>query len=362
MLVNAAAQSHFKFDRLAPLPMASRKSPTTYHRRTVSCLAVASYHEHYNHPAYLASGGNNQLYDTIIPEGSASPVHHQTRHAHRKSEGAISLDQLQKGLSGAGVSNVNTSAAEAKENKDATNNTITMPQNEASERPVLQSSFSDSGCFVSFESPQAQSTTIDLDSPFAFSTLRCCQCSDSCHRLFDSRQSTLHFWASSYFLSHLLFSNRPSCVCIESLSSFQKLNVGSPVNTPRRSLLSDLLNNQAAPTRLEQNANRRRMLKSMRRYSVDASEMDFTLGGRPSSRGSPLTTISSEGEGALLIDSHQGFNATPTVRYLRNPCHAAVKTKLMPSAYRGSLVRRSSNGKAEDEETPDYFASEDRVW
>lgn len=93
-------------------------SPTTYHRRTVSCLAVASYHEHYNHPAYLASGGNNQLYDTIIPEGSASPVHHQTRHAHRKSEGAISLDQLQKGLSGAGVSNVNTSAAEAKENKD----------------------------------------------------------------------------------------------------------------------------------------------------------------------------------------------------------------------------------------------------
>jgi hypothetical protein len=122
------------------------------------------------------------------------------------------------------------------------------------------------------------------------------------------------------------------------------------------------LNNQAAPTRLEQNANRRRMLKSMRRYSVDASEMDFTLGGRPSSRGSPLTTISSEGEGALLIDSHQGFNATPTVRYLRNPCHAAVKTKLMPSAYRGSLVRRSSNGTGEDGETPDYFASEDRVW
>jgi hypothetical protein len=78
-------------------------------------LAVASYHEHYNHPAYLASGGNNQLYDTIIPEGSASPVHHQTRHVQRKSEGAISLDQLQKGLSGAGVSNVNTSAAEAKD-------------------------------------------------------------------------------------------------------------------------------------------------------------------------------------------------------------------------------------------------------
>ncbi|KAF9340885.1 hypothetical protein BGZ91_012015 [Linnemannia elongata] len=276
MLVNAAAQSHFKFDRLAPLPMAGRKSPTTYHRRTVSCLAVASYHEHYNHPAYLASGGNNQLYDTIIPEGSASPVH-QTRHAHRKSEGAISLDQLQKGLSGAGVSNVNTSAAEAKDNKDGNFTTVNVSSGPLSAKVI-------------------------------------------------------------------------------------KLNVGSPVNTPRRSLLSDLLNNQAAPTRLEQNANRRRMLKSMRRYSVDASEMDFTLGGRPSSRGSPLTTISSEGEGALLIDSHQGFNATPTVRYLRNPCHAAVKTKLMPSAYRGSLVRRSSNGKAEDEETPDYFASEDRVW
>ncbi|KAG0284188.1 hypothetical protein BGZ97_008278 [Linnemannia gamsii] len=263
MLVNAASQSHFKFDRLAPLPMAGRKSPTTYHRRTVSCLAVASYHEHYNHPAYLASGGNNQLYDTIIPEGSASPVHHQTRHVQRKSEGAISLDQLQKGLSGAGVSNVNTSAAEAKDiSKDGNFTTVNVSSGPLSGKVI-------------------------------------------------------------------------------------KLNVASPANTPRRSLLSDLLNNQAAPTRLEQNANRRRMLKSMRRYSVDASEMDFTLGGRPSSRGSPLTTISSEGEGA---------------RYLRNPCHAAVKTKLMPSAYRGSLVRRSSNGTGEDGETPDYFASEDRVW
>ncbi|KAG9069095.1 hypothetical protein KI688_009990 [Linnemannia hyalina] len=277
MLVNAASQSHFKFDRLAPLPMAGRKSPTTYHRRTVSCLAVASYHEHYNHPAYLASGGSNQLYDTIIPEGSASPVHHQTRHAHRKSEGAISLDQLQKGLSGAGVSNVNTSTAEAKDNKDGNFTTVNVSSGPLSGKVI-------------------------------------------------------------------------------------KLNAASPVNTPRRSLLSDLLNNQAAPTRLEQNANRRRMLKSMRRYSVDASEMDFTLGGRPSSRGSPLTTISSEGEGALLIDNHQGFNATPTVRYLRNPCHATVKTKLMPSAYRGSMARRSSNSTAEDEETPDYFASEDRVW
>lgn len=231
-----------------------------------------------------------------------------------------------------------------------------MPQKEASERPVPQSSFSDSGCFVGFESPKAQSTTLDSDNPFGFSTLLCCQCTDSYHCSFDSRQITLRSWTSSYSLLHLPLSN------CQSSSSFQKLNVASPVNTPRRSLLSDLLSNQAAPTRLEQNANRRRMLKSMRRYSVDASEMDFTLGGRPSSRGSLLTTISSEGEGALLIDSHQGFNTTPTVRYLRNPCHAAVKTKLMPSAYRGSLVRRSSNGAAEDEETPDYFASEDRVW
>ncbi|KAG0373785.1 hypothetical protein BGX24_011243 [Mortierella sp. AD032] len=286
MLVNAASQSHFKFDRfdqspagsfdsLAPLPKPGRKSPTTYHRRTVSCLAVASFHEHYNHPSYQAGG--NQVYDTIIPEGSASPVHHQSRHVQRKSEGAISLDQLQKGLSGAGVSNVNTSAAEAKDNKDGMVN--------------VPSGGSLSGKLI-------------------------------------------------------------------------KLNVVSPPSTPRRSLLSDLLSNQAAPTRLEQNANRRRMLKSMRRYSVDASEMDFTLGGRPSSRASPMKTISSEGEAALLVDSPtQGFNATPTVRYLRNPCHAAVKTKLMPSAYRGSLVRRNSNDTTgEDEEHPDYFASEDRVW
>lgn len=238
----------------------------------------------------------------------------------------------------------------------ATSSIVTMPQKEASERPVPQSLISDSGCFDALESPNAQSTTFDPDNPFDFSTLLYCQCANRCHGSFNSPKNTLHSWTSYYTLSHLPLSN------CQSSSSSQKLNVASPVNTPRRSLLSDLLSNQAAPTRLEQNANRRRMLKSMRRYSVDASEMDFTLGGRPSSRGSPLTTISSEGEGALLIDSHQGFNATPTVRYLRNPCHAAVKTKLMPSAYRGSLVRRSSNGTVEDEETPDYFASEDRVW
>ncbi|KAF9931089.1 hypothetical protein FBU30_010835 [Linnemannia zychae] len=275
MLVNAASQNHFKadrfdqspvgsFDSLAPLPKTSRRS--YHHRRTVSCLAVASFHEHYDHPIYLTSGSGKDIFDAIIPEGSASPAS-QTRHV-----------QLQKSLSGAGISNMNMSAADAN-NNDA-DSTVT---NSLSGGPL-------SGKLV-------------------------------------------------------------------------KLNVTSPVGS-RRSLLSDLLNSQAAPSRLEQNANRRRMLKNMRRYSVDASEMDFTLGGvRPSSRVSPMKTISSEGE-ALLIDgqAHQGFNATPTVRYLRNPCHAAVKTKLMPSAYRGSLVRRSSNGNNEDEEHPDYFATEDRVW
>ncbi|KAF9096938.1 hypothetical protein BGX23_010114 [Mortierella sp. AD031] len=285
MLVNAASQSHFKFDRfdqspagsfdsLAPLPKSGRRSPTIYHRRTVSCLAVASYHEHYNHPSYLSSNG--QLYDTVILEGSASPVHHQSRHVQRKSEGAISLDQLQKSLSGAGVSSVNTSAAESKDNKDGEYTMVNVPSGPLSGKLI-------------------------------------------------------------------------------------KLNVASPANTPRRSLLSDLLNGQGAPSRLEQNANRRRMLKSMRRYSVDASEMDFTL-GRPSSRASPMKTIPSEGEGALLIDGHQGFNATPTVRYLRNPCHVAVKTKLQPSAYRGTLARRNGTGAGEDEEKPDYFGCEDRVW
>ncbi|KAF9106183.1 hypothetical protein BGX29_010214 [Mortierella sp. GBA35] len=307
MLVNAASQSHFKFDRfdqspagsfdsLAPLPKSGRRSrlmynfsspsPTIYHRRTVSCLAVASYHEHYNHPSYLSSNG--QLYDTVILEGSASPVHHQSRHVQRKSEGAISLDQLQKSLSGAGVSSVNTSAAESKDNKDGEYTMVNVPSGPLSGKLIKH-------CFC-------------LETPF-----------------------------------------------------FQKLNVASPANTPRRSLLSDLLNGQGAPSRLEQNANRRRMLKSMRRYSVDASEMDFTL-GRPSSRASPMKTIPSEGEGALLIDGHQGFNATPTVRYLRNPCHVAVKTKLQPSAYRGTLARRNGTGAGEDEEKPDYFGCEDRVW
>ncbi|KAG0201984.1 hypothetical protein BGX28_005337 [Mortierella sp. GBA30] len=129
MLVNVA-QSHFKFDRFDQSPARSRdslaplkskinavhKSPS-YHRRTVSCLAVASHHEHYDHPWYCTA--NNRLYDTIeIAEGSASPVH-LTHHAKRKSEGAISLELLQRSLTGAGVANVNMVADDGKTAKKA---------------------------------------------------------------------------------------------------------------------------------------------------------------------------------------------------------------------------------------------------
>ncbi|KAF9200587.1 hypothetical protein BGZ49_009162 [Haplosporangium sp. Z 27] len=275
MLVNAAAQSHFKFERFDKSPNGSfeslallksksgnvmRKSPGSYHRRTVSCLAVASHYEHYNHPSYYIPNG--RFFDAVeMVEGSASPV--QTRHAKRKSEGAISLEQLQKGLNDAGASNAITIAS--KDKKDAASGPL-------------------SGKLV-------------------------------------------------------------------------KLTVPSVANTPRRSLLSDLLSNQGAPSRMEQNANRRRMLKSMRRYSVDTSEMDFNL-GRPSTRMTPMKGIPSEDENPLPVDGHQGFSATPTVRYLRNPCHATIKTKLQPSAYR-TLANR---GGGDDEETPDYFGAVDRVW
>ncbi|KAF9404477.1 hypothetical protein BGZ94_004151 [Podila epigama] len=128
MLVNAAAQNHFKLDRfdqtpaesfdsLAPLntgiPM--RKSPTNYHRRTVSCLAVASHHEHYEHPSYIAPTG--RYYDAVVfsEATSASPVHNTTRHAQRKSEGSISLSQLQQSLANAGVTNVIATAPGVKD-------------------------------------------------------------------------------------------------------------------------------------------------------------------------------------------------------------------------------------------------------
>ncbi|KAG0260235.1 hypothetical protein BG011_002066, partial [Mortierella polycephala] len=144
------------------------------------------------------------------------------------------------------------------------------------------------------------------------------------------------------------------------------LNPTAP--TPRRSLLSDMLNNQGQNnngfnSRLEQNAHRRRMLKSMRRYSVDASEMDFNvLGLYPSGRASPMKGIPSGAEegsssNATGITGGRGpqeFRDTPTVRYLRNPCHATVKTRLVQGG-----VRRGAGG---DGESPDYFGAEDRVW
>ncbi|KAF8930524.1 hypothetical protein BGZ58_008197 [Dissophora ornata] len=268
----AASQSQFKFDRFDQSPtgsfqpksgIAMRKSPGSYHRRSVSCLAVASYHEHYNHPSYYLA--NDRLYDTLeVSEGSASPVH-QTRHAKRKSDGAISLELLQRGLSGAGIANANVTPAESKDKTET----------------IMSGSLN---------------------------------------------------------------------------GKLVKVNIISPANTPRRSLLSDLLNSQGSPSRLEQAASRRRMLKSMRRYSVDASEMDFSI-GRPSTRVTPMKGM--DEESPLLVDGRQGFSVTPMVRYLRNPCHAAVKTKLQPSAYR-TLTRRGGNGG--DDETPDYFGAEGRVW
>lgn len=125
MLVSPS-QSHFKFERLDQSPVGSfdslaslqpkangvRKSAGSYHRRSVSCLAVASHHEHYEHPSYYAASG--RYYDTIeVSEGSASPVNH-TRHVQRKSEGQISIGQLQRSLSNAGLVNVSTAAADGK--------------------------------------------------------------------------------------------------------------------------------------------------------------------------------------------------------------------------------------------------------
>ncbi|KAF9360212.1 hypothetical protein BGX34_007889 [Mortierella sp. NVP85] len=135
-----------------------------------------------------------------------------------------------------------------------------------------------------------------------------------------------------------------------------KLSPGAP--GPRRSLLSDMLNNSSSQNnnQLERNAHRRRMLKSMRRYSVDASEMNFdVLGLYPSGRGSPLKGIPSEGEETTTSgNGAPEFRDTPTVRYLRNPSHATIKTKLIA----GTAIRRG----ASDNESTDYFGIEDRVW
>ncbi|KAF9386108.1 hypothetical protein CPB97_004045 [Podila verticillata] len=248
MLVNTA-QCHFPFERSSHN---MRQGPASYHRRSVSCVAVASHHEHYQKPSYPTG----RYYDTIeiteasTESSSASPS--TSRHGQRKSD--ISLGQLQRSLSSACLSNPATTTEVAETPEGATVNVATG-------------------------------------------------------------------------------------------SLGGKLVKVNPVPGPRRSLLSDLLNNQGSPSRLEQNANRRRMLKSMRRYSVDASEMNFNL-GLPTAAISPLKGIPSEGEGV----------ETPTVRYLRNPCHATVKTKLQ-------VIQSARRGVDDnDSDTPDYFGTEDRVW
>ncbi|KAI1315452.1 hypothetical protein EDD11_000785 [Mortierella claussenii] len=162
-------------------------------------------------------------------------------------------------------------------------------------------------------------------------------------------------------LSGVSDDNAEGVVSIATGSLGGKIKLNPVVPGPRRSLLSDMLNNQNQSSRLEQNANRRRMLKSMRRYSVDASEMSFNvLGLYPSGRASLMKGISSEGEenaaaGGVTNGTRttQEFRDTPTVRYLRNPCQATVKTKLIQGG-----VRR---GAGEDSEAPDYFGAEDRV-
>ncbi|KAI1321755.1 hypothetical protein EDD11_000031 [Mortierella claussenii] len=383
MLVNA--QSLHKFDRFDQ-NSAMRKSPGSYHRRTVSCLAVASHHEHYNHPSYYVPNG--RFYDAIdLAEGSASPVQ-QTRHAKRKSDGAISLEQLQKGLSEAGV-NSSASAAETKKDVPAHMSRSRLSEQVAqkdSDRACTDSGYDISSIAMVAQAPKSLRALLQTERTHIISIFTIgmphnqslamllnqrkhdnhfeCHCTDShCSSVDyeedyrdDNRPRVYRVLALSPRprLAALSSNHHP---CIVSSFSSRQLNVISPSNTPRRSLLSDLLNNQGTPSRLEQNANRRRMLKSMRRYSVDASEMDFSL-GRPSTRVKPMQGIPSEEESSLLADGNQGFSATPTVRYLRNPCHAAVKTKLQPSAYR-TLARRGGN---DGEETPDYFGAEDRVW
>lgn len=114
--------------------------------------------------------------------------------------------------------------------------------------------------------------------------------------------------------------------------------------------------NSSQNNQLERNAHRRRVLKSMRRYSVDASEMNFdVLGLYPSGRASPLKGIPSEGEeAATSTNGALEFKDTPTVRYLRNPSYASSKIKL-----NSATLRRGAGG---DGENTDYFGIEDRVW
>ena len=88
-----------------------------YHRRSHSCLAVASHHEHYENPSYQAAPGSGRYYDIVevsgeggattaigTGAGSSSPTH--MRHIPRKSDGTISMTQLQRSLSNAGAAAV----------------------------------------------------------------------------------------------------------------------------------------------------------------------------------------------------------------------------------------------------------------
>ncbi|KAF9574684.1 hypothetical protein EC968_005915 [Mortierella alpina] len=333
MLVNAA-QSHFKFERFAQSPAGSFDSLAPLKSDHVM--------------------RKSRFYETIeIAEGSASPAH-PTRHAKRKSEGAISLEHLQKSLSGAGVANVNAFLEKNKSSQVGDGRMVGVP----------------SGPFGGKKSIFVEDSLVVSIFDIGAKCDRDYHCTVNDYGSFERAESTMIVGGSQntlYNPQHVParpFSNPEYSYF--GCSPFQKLAVFSPVTPPRRSLLSDLLSSQGSQSRLEQNANRRRMLKSMRRYSVDASEMDFSV-SRPSSRFKHLEGIPSEEEGTstststMLADGgRQGFSSTPTVRYLRNPCHAAVKTKLLPSAYRGAHVRRG--GAAADDETPDYFGAEDRVW
>ncbi|KAG0042388.1 hypothetical protein BGZ90_009416, partial [Linnemannia elongata] len=58
--------------------------------------------------------------------------------------------------------------------------------------------------------------------------------------------------------------------------------------------------------------------------------------------------IPSEGEEG----GNKDLCSKPNVRYLRNPSHATVKTKLIQGGAR----------RGDDSDSPDYFGAEDRVW
>ncbi|KAF9932245.1 hypothetical protein FBU30_008667 [Linnemannia zychae] len=263
MLVNTAQGDH-QFGRPSHM---MRQGSASHHRRSHSCLAVASHHKHYESPSYQAAPGSGRYYDIVevSEEGGATTAittgaSSASASIPRRIDGAISLTQLQRSLTGAGVKVAEGTASSGGDNTDGV-------------------------------------------------------------------------------------------VSVATGTLGGKIKLNPILLTSRRSLLSDMLNSQnkndGAASRLEQNANRRRMLKSMRRYSVDASEMDFGLGLYPSTQVSTLKGIPSEGEEAI-----KDLSSKPNVRYLRNPSHATVKTKLIQGG-----TRRGDN-----DDSPDYFGTEDRVW